>query len=221
MDVIDALHSRQSTRAFLDKDVPQSTIRAILEAARWAPSGVNTQPWRVYVVSGTTKQNITEAILALRQQDIPPNPDYAYYPAVWQEPYKSLRKACGAALYGALHIEYGDKQTRLIQWNKNYSFFGAPVGLLFFIEDNLEKGSWVDMGMFIQSVMLAARHYDLATCPQAAMAEYPDVVRKHCKVGPHFKLICGMGLGYPDPQDPVNQYRTDRIAVDEFTTWLS
>ena len=219
MDVLEAMHRRASTRAYLDKPVDRTTVESILEAARWAPSGTNAQPWQVVVVTGGTKQKISAALLAERVARHPENPDYSYYPKEWNEPYKSRRIACGLALYQALNIGRNDKDARLKAWNNNYSFFGAPVGMLFFLDRSLEKGSWIDMGMFIENVMLAALGYGLATCPQASIAEYPDLVRKIVNVPDSRALVCGMALGYPDTNAPVNNYRTAREAVDNFTVW--
>jgi nitroreductase len=219
MDVLEAMRRRASTRAFLDRPVDRAVIEAILEEARWAPSGVNSQPWRVAVVSGNTKHAITEQLLAERIAGKPQRPDYRYYPEHWEEPYRSRRVACGLALYQAMKIGREDKDARLKAWNNNYRFFGAPVGLFFFVDRRMAQGSWVDMGMFIQNVMLAALAFDLATCPQAALAEYPDIVRRLLDVPDSFALICGMALGYPDTTAAVNNYRTAREPVADFTTW--
>jgi nitroreductase len=219
MEVLEAMHRRASTRAYLDKPVDRATIESILEAARWAPSGTNAQPWQVAVVVGETKRRLSEALLAERKAGNPENPDYSYYPKQWNEPYKSRRVACGLALYQALKIGRDDKDARLKSWNNNYHFFGAPVGLFFFLDRSLEKGSWVDMGMFIENVMLAALSFGLATCPQAALAEYPDIVRRLLNVPDTRALLCGMALGYPDSAAPVNNYRTAREPVAGFTAW--
>ena len=219
MDTLDALRGRKSTRAYLDKPVARATIESILEAARWAPSGVNCQPWHVAVVAGATKARISEAMLAARRAKQPENPDYAYYPNEWREPYQSRRKATGVALYRALKIEKDDAQSRLKAWNNNYHFFGAPTGLLFFVDRALAQGAWVDMGMFIQNVMLAARAHGLETCPQASLAEYPDIVRDILGVTATRALVCGLALGYADVEAAVNSYRTAREPVNAFTQW--
>jgi len=219
MDVLEAMRGRKSTRAYLDKPVARATVEAILDAARWAPSGVDSQPWKVAVVSGTTKERISSDLLAARTAKQPENPDYAYYPSEWQEPYKSRRKATGLALYAALKIGKDDPQARMKAWNNNYRFFGAPVGLLFFVDRALAQGAWVDMGMFIENVMLAARGHGLDTCPQAALAEYPDIVRGILNFPNTHALVCGMALGYADHAHPVNNYRTERAPVSAFTTW--
>ncbi|MCR4300872.1 MAG: nitroreductase [Sulfuricaulis sp.] len=219
MDVLNVIKQRASTRAYLDKPVDRATVEAILDAARWAPSGTNAQPWQVVVVTGETRKKLSVALLAERKAGHPENPDYSYYPKKWSEPYKSRRLACGLALYQALKIGRDDKDARLKAWNNNYSFFGAPMGLLFFLDHALEKGSWIDMGMFIENVMLAAIGHGLATCPQASIAEYPDIVRTIVNVPDTRALVCGMALGYPDTQAPVNKYRTVREPVNNFTTW--
>jgi len=219
LDAITAMRDRRSVRAFLTKDVSLDLIRQILDAARFAPSGVNTQPWKVAVVGKKTRQHLSAAILDARKNNVPQNPDYHYYPEEWFEPYKSRRKACGLALYGALHIQKEDLEKRLVQWNKNYTFFDAPVGLIFYLEARLCKGSWMDVAMFIQNVMLAARCLQLETCPQAALAEYPDIVRQHLNIAKENHIVCGMSMGYADWSHPVNQYRTTREDVDAFTVW--
>lgn len=219
MDVLEAIRGRRSTRAFLDRPVTREVIAAILDAARWAPSGVNAQPWQVAVVSGATKERLSEALLAARKNNEPERPDYAYYPQEWVEPYKGRRKATGLALYQALKISKDDPAARLKAWNNNYRFFGAPVGLLLFVDRALSQGAWVDMGLFIQNVMLAARAFGLETCPQAALAEYPDIVRGLLKVPDSRALVCGVALGYADAAHPVNNYRTEREAVSAFTVW--
>lgn len=219
MDILDAMRGRHSVRAYLDKPVARETIVSILEAARWAPSGVNAQPWHVAVVQGGIKNKITEALLAARKSKQPENSDYTYYPKEWVEPYKSRRKTSGLALYAALGIAKDDIGARLRAWNNNYSFFGAPVGLLYFVDRQLSQGSWIDTGMFVQNVMLAARAHGLETCPQASLAEYPDIVRGLLNIPTTKALVCGMALGYADAGHPVNCYRTEREEVNSFTQW--
>jgi nitroreductase len=219
VDVSTAIKDRKSVRAYLDKPVAKETVDAILDTARWTPSGVNTQPWQVEVVSGASKQRITDAILALRGQGVAENPDYTYYPAEWREPYKARRKGSGLALYGALGIGREDRDKMVEAKNNNYRFFGAPVGMFFFMDKDMGMGSWIDMGMFVQSVMLAARAHGLDSCPQASLAEYPDVVREQLGVNADKLLVCGLSLGYADPEAAVNRYRTEREPVDGFTHW--
>lgn len=219
MDVFDAITGRASTRAFLDQPVSDEQIRTILDAARWAPSGVNIQPWQVMVVRGTTKQRLADALITARAGG-KPNPDYTYYPEQWFDPFKERRKQCGLALYQALEIRREDTERQVEAWNNNYRFFGAPVGLLLFLDRRLGQGAWIDMGMFMQNIMLAARGLGLATCPQASLADYPDVVRTELGVEPELALLGGIALGYADADAAVNGYRTEREPVAGFTRWF-
>ncbi|MEE9396578.1 MAG: nitroreductase [Methylococcales bacterium] len=220
MNVTEAIKNRISTRAYLDKPISKETIKEILDTARWSPSGTNTQPWKVAIVQGDTKQVISNALLEMAKNGIEPSPDYDYYPAEWVEPFKSRRFECGMALYKALEIGREDKQKRIEAGLANFRFFDAPVSLFFFINKAMGKGSWFDMGMFLQSVMLAAEDHDLGSCPQASTADYPDLVREILNIPDQYSLICGLSLGYPDEEKPVNQYRTNREEVDSFTTWF-
>ncbi|GAB6190439.1 nitroreductase [Desulfocastanea catecholica] len=220
MDIIDALCLRKSTRAFLDKPVSKEKIVNILQAARHAPSGANAQPWQVAVVTGKKKDELTRAMEnAFRKQGMG-TMDYLYYPVEWHEPYKQRRVACGAQLYGALNIDRRDKARRREQWIANYRAFGAPVMLFFFLDPAMQKGSCLDYGMFLQSIMLAALAEDLATCPQAALGQYSDLVKDALGYSRDTVLLCGMSLGYEDTKAPVNSYRTPREEVQNFTTFF-
>lgn len=221
MEVTEAIRNRKSTRAFLPKPVDKKLIKDILECARWAPSGVNSQPWQVAVVFEETKNKLANALAKCRANDESARQDYDYYPTKIEEPYLSRKKVCGKALYTALNIQKNDIKKRKEQWMKNYYSFDAPVVLYFFIDEILETGSWVDCGMFIQNVMLAARGFGLETCAQAALAEYPDVVRNILNINDTKKLICGMALGHANYQDASYQYRTEREPVETFTSWFN
>ena len=221
MEVTEAIRNRKSTRAFLPKPVDKKLIKDILECARWAPSGVNSQPWQVAVVFEETKNKLANALAKCRANGESSRQDYDYYPTKIEEPYLSRKKICGKALYTALNIKKNDIKKRKEQWMKNYYSFDAPVVLYFFIDEILETGSWVDCGMFIQNVMLAARGLGLETCAQAALAEYPDVVRNILKINDTKKLICGMALGHANYQDTSYQYRTERESVETFTSWFN
>lgn len=220
MNVPDALKQRFSARAFLDRPVARATVEQVLDAARHAPSGTNMQPWHVAVLTGKTKTALSDAIIEQATAGVKPHPEIPYYPDEWFEPYKSRRFHTGVALYHALGIRRDDTARRTEQWNLNYRFFGAPVGLLFFLDRRLGRGSLVDMGIFLQSLMLAAVDIGLGTCPQAAMADYPDVVRRYVDMPGDMALLAGMALGYPDPAHPVNGFRTEREPVAGFTRWV-
>lgn len=220
MKVSEAMIKRHSCRAFLAREVEQEKIKRILRLASRAPSGANTQPWRVAVAVGQTKLSIEQKIEARFRAGNPSKADYRYYPLKWTDPYKSRRTACGMQLYSALGIERDDKVRRLEQWIANYRSFGAPMVLYFFLEAHLEVGSYLDLGMFLQSVMLLAEEEGLATCPQQALAEYPDIVKKEVLMEEGFVLLCGMAVGYEDSNAPVNKYRTPRADLDEFTAFF-
>lgn len=219
MELLSSIRERRSVRAFLNTPVSDTIIQKILDTARWAPSGVNTQPWKVAVLGQKTRATLSEQILHAREASIPEDPDYHYYPTEWREPYKSRRKACGLALYGSLKIAIDETEKRKIQWYKNYIFFGAPAALMILIDKDLTTGAWLDLGMFIQNIMLAAKGYGLETCPQASLAEYPNIVRKVLSLSDQHFVVCGMAVGYADWSHPVNQYRTTREPVENFTQW--
>ncbi len=220
MDVREALKQRKSTRAFLDKDVSKEKVVAVLEAARHSPSGVNTQPWQVAVVTGSTKKRLQERIETAFRGGKKPQMDFQYYPLKWTEPYKSRRFACGIQLYETLGIERQEKDRRLEQWVANYRAFDAPVMLLFFMDPGLETGSYMDYGMFMQSIMLAAMAEGLATCPQAALGEFPEIVKSELGYAADSILLGGMALGYEDTEALVNSYRTPRLSVEAFTRFF-
>ena len=217
----DAIRSRHSVRSFLDRSVARETIEEILEVARYAPSGTNTQPWLVYVLGGEVKKAMSAEILA--DHDVHPEREereYEYYPTDWFEPYLGRRRACGWGLYGSLGIERGQKDRMRDQRARNYTFFDAPIGLMFTIERRLTIGSWMDLGMFLQNVMLSARGHGLHTCPQAAFANYHSIIRRHLPIPDEEIVVCGMAVGYRNPQAPENIWRTDRDPVSGFTRWL-
>jgi len=219
MKVSQAIIERHSVRAFTSQVVSDELIKDILRDAAQSPSGANTQPWRVVVLKGAAKERLQDRIESAFRSGNRGKMDYSYYPEVWQEPYKARRHACGLQLYDALGIVREDKQRRLDQWAANYRAFDAPVMMIFLIEDVMQTGSYMDYGMFLQSVMLLALEIDLGTCLQAALGEYPDIVRDELSLGSNIKVLCGMALGYEDSDAPVNQYRTAREPVGNFVTF--
>jgi nitroreductase len=200
--------------------VEPEKITRILEAARYAPSGVNTQPWQVAVVSGQSKQRLQQRLEAAFRNGDKSQMAYQYYPVSWEQPYKGRRLACGLALYGVLGIAREDKQRQLDQQAANFRAFDAPVMLLFFMDPVMSTGSYLDYGMFLQSVMLAAVEEGLATCPQASLAEYPQVVKQELGYPEDAVLLCGMALGYAAEDDIINSYRTARESVETFTRFF-
>lgn len=220
MNVTEALQKRKSIRAFLSKEISQEQILRIMDAAKYTPSGVNTQPWQVVAISGGKKAELQKLIESAFNRGEKGEMDYRYYPLKWSEPYKSRRMACGLQLYSVLEISRQDKERRLEQWAANFRAFDAPVMLLFFMDSSLETGSYMDYGMFLQSVMLTAVEEGLATCPQAALGEYPKIVKKFLGYPDESILICGMALGYEDTEAIINSYRTPREPADSFTRFV-
>lgn len=221
MKIEDALKLRKSVRAFLDKDIEPEKIRAILSAARHAPSGANMQPWQVAVVSGEMKIRLQTEIEECFRNEIRGNADFQYYPKTWINPYKRRRVLCGRQMYNALAIQRHDKQKRLDQWAANYRSFDAPVMLLFFMDGTMQTGSFLDCGMFLQSIMLTALDHGLSTCPQASLSEYPEIIKRTLDYPQDSTLVCGMALGYEDTGAVINHYRTPREDVETFTRFFS
>lgn len=216
----DAITSRQSMRAFLPDPVPDAVVREILEVAARAPSGTNTQPWNVYVVRGAEREALSREIMAEFDGGNLPQFEYSYYPSEWRNPYLARRRQNGWGLYGALGIEKGDREKMRVQHGRNYLFFDAPVGLIFSIDRDLEIGSWLDYGMFLQSIMVAARGNGLDTCAQQAFAQYHEIIQKRLAIPAEQMIICGMALGYADMSAPENHYRTQREPFDVYARFV-
>ncbi len=214
--VDEALLSRRSVRAFLPTPVDEGTVRHVLELAARAPSGTNTQPWQVRVLAGAAKDRLCEAVVSLREQQPQGSPEYSYYPEKWRDPYLARRRKIGWDLYGLLGIEKGDKERMWAQFGRNYRFFDAPVGLIFTIDRDLELGSWLDYGMFLQNVMIAARGAGLDTCPQAAWMQYPGTIADVLELSDDEMVVCGMALGYADRSKPEDALVTEREPVTGF-----
>lgn len=221
MDVTTALQERRSFRAFTDEPVPQETVRRILDRARWAPSGGNLQPWHVHVVSGDARDAVVEVALeamatgtAEAEAD-----DYPVYPPSLHEPYRTRRFDLGEQMYALLEIPREDKVARLTRMQENYRFFGAPVGMFFSLDRRMGHGQWGHLGMFLQSVALVATEEGLGTCFQEAWALVRGNVARHLGLPDDQVIWCGMALGHPDLDHPVNELRSERAEVDEFTTF--
>ncbi len=177
------------------------------------------QPWIVHVVSGDKKRELENKVIESFENGIKANMDYQYYPLQWSEPYKSRRKETGLLMYKTLGISREDKEKQIGQWKANYRAFDAPIVLYFFIDSTLTKGSYLDYGMFLQSIMLAATELGLGSCPQAALAEYPEIIKQGLNVDKGKVLLCGIALGYEDTDALINSYRTERISLEEFVSF--
>ncbi|AOW14101.1 nitrobenzoate reductase [Hydrogenophaga crassostreae] len=222
-----AITSRMSARAFLDKPVERNVLAHLLEVASRAPSGTNTQPWKVYVLQGASRDGLVNKVCAAHDA-LRADPalaaeyreEYDYYPEKWVSPYIDRRRENGWGLYGLLGITKGDKDRMHAQHQRNFRFFDAPVGLMFTLDRVMGRGSLVDYGMFMQSLMVAARGHGLHTCPQAAWNGFAKIIMPHIGADDSEMLVCGMSLGYADPDDKVNDFHTPREAVSSFTHWL-
>lgn len=211
MEVLEAIRQRRSIRAFKPDPVSRDTIDEILTVAQRAPSGTNTQPWHVYVCGGAVKQAITDDVLAaIARGENKSYDEFGYYPAKWTDLHNSRRRTLGWALYGLLGIQKGDREAGTRQALRNFEFFDAPVGLFVTIDDYLGQGNWADVGMYIQTIMLAAKGFGLDTCPQAAWVPYQEVVFRHLDVPDNQRLVTGMSLGYADPDAIENTLVSER-----------
>ncbi|MBE2262415.1 MAG: nitroreductase [Burkholderiaceae bacterium] len=222
-----AIESRFSARAYLPEPVDRAVLEDILRVASRAPSGTNTQPWQVYVLQGASRDELVAKVCA-EHDAFRANPalaaehpePYDYYPEKWVSPYIDRRRECGFGLYGVLGIAKGDKDAMHAQHQRNYRFFDAPVGLVFTIDRVMGHGSLVDYGMFLQSIMLAARARGLHTCPQAAWNGFSHIVLPHIGAGDNEMMVCAMSIGHADPQAVANQFQTTRVPAQCFTRWL-
>ena len=211
-----AISGRRSIRGFLPRPVPRDLLERVLEVAARAPSGSNIQPWKVHVVTGATLERLKAALTAAHEAGETHRREYEYYPVSWREPYLARRRKVGWQLYELAGVARGDKAGGHRQHGRNYAFFGAPVGLVFTIDRDMEKGSWLDYGMFLQNIMVAARGHGLDTCPQAAIATWPDIIRAELAVPEDEVVVCGMALGWADPEDPVNRLVSEREPLSVF-----
>jgi nitroreductase len=220
-DVFQALTSRRSVRAFLPTPVDRQTIDHILALASRAPSGSNIQPWKVWVVAGATKERLCAEIAAAhRDPSSEHTEEYQYYPRLWAEPYLSRRRKVGFDLYSLLGIAKGDHAAMHRQFGRNYDFFGAPVGLFIGIDRTMEIGGWMDIGGFLQSILLAARGFGLHSCPQQAFAKYHKLIRTALNIDENQMIACGVAIGHEDPHAPENRVVTEREAVSSFAKFF-
>lgn len=218
--VEEAIASRRSIRRFLPTPVSRETVTELLALASRAPSGTNIQPWKVTVIGGETKAALSAAILEAYDGGEKHEREYNYYPLEFPEPYLSRRRKIGWDLYGLLGIKKGDKEKMHAQHGRNFLFFDAPVGMIFTIDRMLEIGSWLDFGMFLENIMIAARGKGLHTCPQAAFANYHRIIRERLGIPEDEVVICGMSLGYADHAAPENALVTEREPVENFATFI-
>ena len=226
--VDDAIRSRHSVRAFLSTPVDAQIIKDILEVACRAPSGTNTQPWKVYVVTDKKRDEMVDRVCKA-QLEIYKHPEKAaeyqetfpYYPEKWISPFIDRRRENGWGLYGLLNIQKGEKEKMAAQQLRNYQLFDAPVGLYFAVNKAMGIGSKMDISMMIQNVMVAAKARGLDTCPQAAWNHFHPIVLEVLGASDDEELVCTVALGYANPDEIVNTFITPREPVEKFTVFLS
>ena len=218
-----AITSRRSIRAFIDRPVAREDVERILDVAARAPSGTNTQPWKVYVLTGQARERLCDAIGRVNadpQGAKEHTEEYAYYPREWISPYVDRRRKVGWDLYLLLGLTRDNKAGMAAQHARNYRFFDAPVGLIFTIDRIMEQGSWLDYGMFLQNIMVAARARGLDTCPQAAFTQYHRVIARELELPENEMVVCGMALGWADPERIENTLVTEREPARSFTRFM-
>lgn len=217
MEIVEAIKARRSIRAFLPQPVPKRVMEEILEVAARSPSFANTQPWEVTVIGEEVMEQVKEALLQAVKSEVPPTPDIPY--PRFAEPYLSRLREEGYMLYQILGIKREDREARR-EWSlQGRKFFDAPNGLVFYLDEELGQWSLFDLGLFSQSVMLAASAFGLGTCALAAVVTYPAILREILGIPDGKKIVCGMALGYPDWNHPANKLVSVREPVASFTRW--
>lgn len=215
-----AITGRRAIRAFLPDPVDPGLVRRLLALAAQAPSGTNMQPWRVRVLGPKTRARLEKALVAALDDPSPREEEYRYYPPTFREPYLSRRRKVGWDLYGLLGVAKGDHAGMRRQTEANLRFFGAPVALMVTIDRDLEIGSWLDLGGFVQTLLIAAQGHGLDSCPQAIFARFHAVVRRELRIPESEVVVCGIALGKADPDAPANRLVPEREPVEGFTNWL-
>jgi nitroreductase len=216
-----AIRSRRAVRGFLPDPVDPALLRHLIDLAAQAPSGTNMQPWKLRVIGPQTRARLEEALVAaLDSPDLPAEEEYRYYPESFREPYLSRRRKLGWDLYGLLGVVRGDKAGMRRQTEANLRFFGAPVALMLTIDRDLEIGSWLDLGMFVENLLIAAQGHGLNSCAQAIFARFHPVVRRELSIPESEIVVCGIAIGKADPEAPANRLVPEREPVESFTTWL-
>ncbi|MFT6559726.1 nitroreductase [Sneathiella sp.] len=218
MKVSDAILSRKTVRQFSDKPVDEATVRELLEISKRSPSGGNLQPWTVHVLTGEPLKEFVADVNKKLMAGVQEEPEYNVYPPELKDPYKTRRRIVGQQLYELIGVPREDTPGKLRQLAKNFSFFGAPVGMFFVLDRQMEIGQYADVGMFMQSLMLLAREKGLHTCPQEAWARWPKTVSEYLGLADHEILFCGLALGYEDEDAVINKLHSERAALDEFVT---
>lgn len=222
MDLINIINNRKSVRAFTNKNVDYKLIEKIIDNAKNCATGGNMQPWNIAIIAENSKKELSRKLCAAYDNKVKPNPDYNYYPEANFEPYTLRRHQSGMSVYEAIGINFNDKNS----WDdivklgrRNYDFFGAKIGLIFYADKRLTEGANLDIGMFMQNIILLAEYFNLSSCPQASIANYPDIIREHLNLKNNMKIICAMGLGYADKKAKINNVLAKKASLEDFINW--
>lgn len=219
MNVSEAVVSRKTVRAFRPDPVPRALVEEILTKALRAPSGGNLQPWRMYMMMGKAREDFLKRVEEARQvSPMGEKGEYSVYPPDITEPYRTRRFRVGEQLYATIGIPREDKPARIKQFQKNYQFFGAPVGIIFTMDRQMQQGQWADLGMFMQTIMLLAREYGLDTCAQEAWSSWSRIIREFFSVPENEMIFCGLAVGYADEAAPINTLVSERAPLSDFLT---
>ncbi len=218
MDLLEGITTRRSFRAFNPTPVPEEILRRILEVASRSPSYTNTQPWEVVVVSGKKREELSKILSGLAQANTPTNPDIPF-PTTWPAEIARRSREHGERRFKALGVEREDEQKRRELRLLNFQFYGAPCALFLLMDNTLGSWSIFDMGLFAQSLLLAAHSFGVGSCLQAMLAAYPDAVREFLGIPKTRKIVLGISMGYPDLEAPLNSYRSERVGQDAFVKW--
>ena len=220
MNIKQLIESRYSVRSFLDKDVGFEKVKSILDTANSAPSGGNIQPWKVYVLGNNSKNELVTQALNNYDTGVQEDIEYEIYPKPLAEEYKKRRSQCAADMYDALSIARDDIDTRLKQVRENFKFFGAPIGMIVTIDKSFAQNGWGHVGMFLQNLWLTAISEGLGVCLQESWSIYPKTVKKVIDCPDNEMIWCGIAMGYPNNEDPINNYRTSRDSIDSFASFI-
>ena len=217
----DTILNRHCNRAFLSKEVPKKLINTILDNAGNAASSKNSQPWQVCVLTGHTKQTLTDKMCNKFDQNIFEKPDYIYMTDPMPEIYKQRARDCGYALYDLKGINREDKEKRNAHFRENFTFFNAPLAMIFYLHENAERGNFLDMGLFIQNIMLGLVENKLGSCPQFSICSYSKTIKELLNIPPKNIIVCGMSIGYPDESNQINSFIPNRMPIKEYVQWFS
>lgn len=221
--IIDLINNRRTIRCFNNKKVDADLIKTILESAIKSPTGGNLQPYHIAIIQGKSKEKLSNALIHAFEKKLPIDSEYDYYPTEAFEPFNTRRHFAGVSAYKAANIKFSQSY---VDWaavinlvKQNYVFFGADVGLIFYMDNRLTEGAHIDIGLLMQNIMLLAEHFGLGTCPQASMVNYSSITKKILNIDANMKIVCGMSLGYIDETANINNCQTDKEPLENLTHW--